>query len=352
MGLFDALAAQTPEGEALRAGLLGMGTGLLSGSVGYGGAFAPALAQGFAGFAAGRQNALTAQQEAQQRALQQQMMTLRQNELQRQISQQQQAEQWFQPGATSEALSDRIHQALNSPNPEIRQWGFKMLDVQNAGRQGMSGLVPTDQGYAYRDPQGNMVIAKGPDGRPLMPVSLLSQDPTRQGEIAMSRAYGQQTGKSQAEREDQAPAELETIAQMRTTINQVKNHPGFSSAVGWQGMFPTLPGTKERGFVTALDQLKGQTFLQAYQRLKGGGQITEIEGKKAEAAIARLDRAQSEEDFKAALADLESVLDAAEQRIRSQAGGAARQAVTGGQAPQGAQGSQPAKGDYSNLWGG
>lgn len=40
-----------------------------------------------------------------------------------------------------------------------------------------------------------------------------------------------------------------------------------------------------------VDQLRGLNFLEAYQQLKGGGQITEIEGKQASAARSRLDRA-------------------------------------------------------------
>ncbi|TCT09485.1 hypothetical protein [Paralcaligenes ureilyticus] len=50
MGLLDTLSAQTPQGDALRQGLLGMGAGLLSGSRGSYGAFAPALGNGIAGF--------------------------------------------------------------------------------------------------------------------------------------------------------------------------------------------------------------------------------------------------------------------------------------------------------------
>ena len=40
-----------------------------------------------------------------------------------------------------------------------------------------------------------------------------------------------------------------------------------------------------------VDQLRGLNFLEAYQQLKGGGPITDIEGKQASAARTRLDRA-------------------------------------------------------------
>ena len=44
--------------------------------------------------------------------------------------------------------------------------------------------------------------------------------------------------------------------------------------------------------------------MSAFATLKGGGQITELEGTKAEQAQARLSTAQSEEDFRAALNEL------------------------------------------------
>jgi CheY-like chemotaxis protein len=68
-----------------------------------------------------------------------------------------------------------------------------------------------------------------------------------------------------------------------------------------------------------VDQAKGQTFLQAFNSLRGGGQITEAEGNKATQALARLDRAQSQQDFDAALSDIEAVVTAGLSRSRKAA---------------------------------
>jgi hypothetical protein len=54
--------------------------------------------------------------------------------------------------------------------------------------------------------------------------------------------------------------------------------------------------------------LDGQAFLQAFESLKGGGQITEIEGQKATQAIGRLDDYQNPEDYKQALVELRDIL--------------------------------------------
>lgn len=66
-----------------------------------------------------------------------------------------------------------------------------------------------------------------------------------------------------------------------------------------------------------IDQLKGQAFLTAFEQLKGGGQITEVEGRKATEAIIRLQQYQSEEDFAKALKDLRDVVNSGLQRARN-----------------------------------
>ena len=50
--------------------------------------------------------------------------------------------------------------------------------------------------------------------------------------------------------------------------------------------------------------------------LKGGGQITEIEGKKATDAIARLSQSQTEDGFKKSMNEFLEVLQKAENRVK------------------------------------
>jgi hypothetical protein len=59
------------------------------------------------------------------------------------------------------------------------------------------------------------------------------------------------------------------------------------------------PGTDEADFQSLMRQVKGKQFLQAFESLKGGGPITDIEGTKATEAMARMNMAQSEEAFMA-----------------------------------------------------
>ena len=91
-------------------------------------------------------------------------------------------------------------------------------------------------------------------------------------------------------------------------IDQLIASPGLGGIVGIRGKIPTIPGTDAAKSNALAEQLEGQAFLQAFQSLKGAGAITETEGKKASAAIARLNRSQSKTDYVQALNELRGIL--------------------------------------------
>lgn len=140
-------------------------------------------------------------------------------------------------------------------------------------------------------------------------------------------AEGQKVeGKAAGEAKAGLGQALATAEQSLATIDAIRKHPGRDSwgAQGKTAALPIIgngiPGTAGRDFVVMVDQLKGKAFLEAFESLKGGGQITEVEGAKAQAAIARLDRAQSREGFDAALKDLEDVIRGGIARSKQKAG--------------------------------
>jgi hypothetical protein len=159
------------------------------------------------------------------------------------------------------------------------------------------------------------------------------------GNLAMGKAAGAETGKLTvqgqmlpalegakvgakmgAEAQMQGQIDLPKVeAQANETLNDInllRNHKGLSAIIGaknpLQGAIPfsekVVEGSPAAGAKAILDKVKGGAFLQAVQNLKGTGQITEIEGEKAQAAVARLNQAQSEEDFMAALKDYEDII--------------------------------------------
>lgn len=134
------------------------------------------------------------------------------------------------------------------------------------------------------------------------------------------------------ERARSMDAQKASVAAQLGVIDKALAHPGREAATGMSGVIDPrnyVPGTNPRDFQVVLDQIGGTAFLQAFESLKGGGQITEVEGKKATDAIARLNRAQSDEEFQRSLQDLREVMVLGQQRL-------------GGGQPQ--QGQQPAGG--------
>lgn len=102
---------------------------------------------------------------------------------------------------------------------------------------------------------------------------------------------------------------------MVTLLNEIENSPGLQSVVGLPnpmgGRIPfvgNISGSPAADFQAKLDQLGGANFLQAFESLKGGGQITEVEGKKATDAIAAMQTSQSEAAFKKELNRLREVI--------------------------------------------
>lgn len=92
-------------------------------------------------------------------------------------------------------------------------------------------------------------------------------------------------------------------------IQQLRDHPGREWGLGLTGKIAgNTPGTDAYAFHKLLEQVQGKQFLQAYQSLKGGGAITEIEGTKATQALARLNAAQSKEEFDKAVNELDHTM--------------------------------------------
>jgi len=101
---------------------------------------------------------------------------------------------------------------------------------------------------------------------------------------------------------------------MIASIDGILKDPALDTATGALSLLQALPGTPMYRFGQRTKQLEGQAFLQAFESLKGAGQITEIEGTKATQAIGRLSTWQSPEDYRNALGELRSILVLGSQR--------------------------------------
>lgn len=200
--------------------------------------------------------------------------------------------------------------AASGNNPSsVREWQF------------FSSLPPEEQNRyltmkradQFKD-TGTAFVKPDPLNPAGPPVASIPKDVAG---AAAQREVGERQGQAAAD----LPRQEDNAALAIDTINQIRNHPGKRYGTGVAGVLPGIPGTDQRGFVALVDQAKGKTFLEAFNSLKGGGQITEAEGRKATEALARLDRAQTTQDFDKALDDLEVVINMGLQRSRRATGG-------------------------------
>lgn len=100
-----------------------------------------------------------------------------------------------------------------------------------------------------------------------------------------------------------------TVTKDGKEVQGRKPHAGFEYAVG-MGLpnWMTMGGSDTASFRVRLAQIKDKSFLQAFESLKGAGQITEKEGEKATSALNRMSDAQSEIEFIEAAREFEENL--------------------------------------------
>lgn len=153
------------------------------------------------------------------------------------------------------------------------------------------------------------------------PLSSLPREAGAKQTLATAGAAGTTTGEKVATAAFDLPRVESNIDQAIGDLTKLREHKGLGYITGAFSVAPIVPGTSQASADALAKKVQGQTFLQAYNALKGAGAITETEGGKAEASIAALSRAQSTEDYQSALDDLKKVLVDGKARLRKQAGG-------------------------------
>ena len=130
---------------------------------------------------------------------------------------------------------------------------------------------------------------------------------------AKAEKQAQEEGKGAGKRTVELKATIEGLAQLvaksQQLITAMYNHSGIDGATGAVSgginNLALLPGDpitgSPREFATLHNQLVGTIFLNAFQSLKGGGQITEIEGEKATQAASNVDRKLNAPEYREAM---------------------------------------------------
>jgi hypothetical protein len=188
-----------------------------------------------------------------------------------------------------------------------------------------TGGVDVTPGVTWQDFGTHRQAFDNRSGAPIGPAV-----PKENYQEAFDTGAGGEAGQRQAAAAASLPTDLAAAEQAVSDLDALINHPGLPAIAGSVDQYRPAwtMGPEGRDALARFNQAKGRAFLQAFGMLKGGGTVTEIEGLKAEQAMARMDRALSEADFKKALEDFRDAVKTGTEKLRQKAGAPA---PTGGQ---------------------
>lgn len=121
---------------------------------------------------------------------------------------------------------------------------------------------------------------------------------------AEAKQYAESIGTKRGEAMAALPSQISSAEQAVTTIKSLKEsmngqmiqtNVGVKAPIG--SLLSLLPATQSRDFNGILETLKSEQFLAAVRGMKGLGALSDQEGKRVEAAIAKLDKFSSVEQF-------------------------------------------------------
>jgi hypothetical protein len=154
---------------------------------------------------------------------------------------------------------------------------------------------------------------------------LSKDDPRVKGLASQYKSAGKVTGEAMGQAQVDLPSTEIKADETIQLVDELLEHPGMKDVVGFpdnplvaKGL---VPGTEAADFRGRLNQLTGRTFMEVFPTLKGGGQITEIEGQKAQESINRMSASTSEEEFKKSANDFKQEVNRLKELVRKRATG-------------------------------
>lgn len=130
--------------------------------------------------------------------------------------------------------------------------------------------------------------------------------------------------KNQAQARVDLPQVIQQGEQTIKLVDDLLAHPGFNISVGAKSpvgkVASFIPGTDAASFDIASKQMLGKQFLEAFESLKGGGQITQIEGEKATQAMSRMNTSNTQEEYTKAAKEFQNIIRSGIDRAKQKAG--------------------------------
>lgn len=123
---------------------------------------------------------------------------------------------------------------------------------------------------------------------------------------------------TRAAAQEKSGPDIENYRSAQTLITEISSNPALSGVLGrFEGGIEAgvYFSEKENALLAQIEQIRGKAFLDAFEKLKGGGPITDTEGRAATNAVTRIqNRFTDVAEYKKALEELRQVFANAEAR--------------------------------------
>ena len=195
------------------------------------------------------------------------------------------------PGAAAAAAAPVVNNLPTAQPPAVAPTAYSPKMLRDMA---LKGMQPNGRGGQTPIPGGEA-------------------DPVVKQQVSTAQAVGAQTGKNNAVALEKLPnaiklsndlvGKLDALIGDANVVNgQVMYNTapakGFNTAFGPTGIIArAYPGSEAADFQARVKEILGGAFLEAFETLRGGGAITETEGRKATEARTRMSFSQSQGEF-------------------------------------------------------
>lgn len=241
----------------------------------------------------------------------------------------------FDYGVTRDQKADewkRLELEAKAKDATNSEYGLNPVWLQNQKGEWML-VQPSKDGSAPRPMQFPEGYSPAPQNRTVDTGTSFVTMPTRGDGAPMGGVIpknvadaeaAKAVGGARGEASSQLPGARLTAESVKMEIADVLKDPALESISGYGAYIPNAVSSS--AMVNArskINKLGGQAFLQARTILKGGGAISDMESKRAEAAYSRIEMAQQSgnvQDLKDALSEFSDAVDLGVRKLEATAG--------------------------------
>lgn len=208
---------------------------------------------------------------------------------------------------TVEASIDQMARLLAAGQQGRGPYAGKTTIGEIAGTYAPEGAANDPKGLNSSWKSGVAKHLQSLGGEPSAPIGFTPDKPA--GELTERDKYEMQKDKAAMEKATQTAAgEAQGFI---AALDELEKHPGFNNLFGSNVGVPTwMPGSAGADAKAILGKVQGKAFLEAIQKMRGMGALSEKEGETATKAYSALNPNMSEAAAKKEIATLKGILSA------------------------------------------